>query len=112
MTVRPDRGTRGSGIGRAAAVALALLVTAQAADYVTFLLMVATHGLAAERNPIVVALAGQGLWLLTVAKVSLVVFVGSLFLVSRGVRPRPARVALAVGIVVGAIGAASNLLAL
>jgi hypothetical protein len=46
------------------------------------------------------------------AKASVVVFVGSLFLVSRRVRPRPARVALGLGIVVGVIGAASNLLAL
>lgn len=106
------RRARSDGIGRAGAVALALLAATQVADYVTFLVMVGTHGLAAELNPIVAALAAEGLGLLTMAKASLVVFVGSVFLVSRRVRPRPARAALGVGIVVGAVGAASNLLAL
>ena len=112
MAVRSGRRARGEGIGRAAVVALALLAVAQAADYVTFLLMVGEHGLVAELNPIVAALAAEGLGLLTIAKASLVVFVGSSFLVTRPVRPRVARGTLAVGIIVGAIGAGSNLLAL
>ena len=49
------------GVAKVTAVALALLVAAQAADYVTFLLMVEAHGLGAERNPIVAAIAGHGL---------------------------------------------------
>ena len=50
--------------------------------------------------------------MLTAAKAALVVFVASTFIVSRLRRPRVARVVLALGIVVGAIGAASNLAAL
>ena len=46
------RGRDGASIGLAAACALLLLVAAQAADYLTFLAMVAVQGLAAERNPI------------------------------------------------------------
>ena len=109
---RSSRRARGEGIGSAAAVALALLVVAQAADYVTFLVMVGAHGLAAERNPIVAALASHGPWALTAAKVALVVYVASTFLVSRSRRPGIARLTLGAGIVVGAIGAASNLMAL
>ena len=103
-TVPYDR----KGLGRATAYALGSLVAAQAADYLTFLVMVGAHGLSAELNPIVGALAAQGLGILTLAKASLVVFVGSLFLVSHRQRPRLARFTLGVGIVVGTLGAASN----
>jgi hypothetical protein len=50
--------------------ALAFLVATQTADYLTFLLMVDAHGLGAERNPIVVAMASHGLGVLTAAKVA------------------------------------------
>ena len=56
-------------VRRVAPYALLVLVAFQAADYVTFLAMVGSHGLVAEANPIVVALAAHGLGLLTVAKV-------------------------------------------
>ena len=74
-------------VGKMTGIALALLVAAQAADYLTFMVMVETHGLGAERNPIVAAIASEGLWLLTVAKAALVVFVASTFFVSRLRRP-------------------------
>ena len=99
-------------VGKVTGVALALLVAAQAADYLTFLVMVETHGLGAERNPIVAAIASHGLWLLTVAKAALVVFVASTFIVSRLRRPRVAQLMLAFAIVAGAIGSVSNIAAL
>ena len=99
-------------LGRLALLALALLVVAQSADYLTFLAMVDAHGLGAERNPLVASLAREGLWMLTLAKGAVIVLVGSTFVVSRLRRPWTARLTLAIGIVVGAIGAASNLAAL
>jgi hypothetical protein len=88
----------------ATACAFALLVVAQAADYLTFLVMVETHGLGAERNPIVVAMASHGLWMLTTAKAALVVLVTSVFLVIRLRRPGAARLTLRFAIGVGAMG--------
>ena len=101
-----------TGIGSAAACGLVLLIVAQAADYLTFLVMVETHGLGAERNPIVTAIASHGLWILTTAKVAAIVLVASVFLVSRFRRPWIARLTLVTGVVVGAIGAVSNVAAL
>ena len=89
-----------------------LLVAAQAGDYLTFLVMVEAHGLGAERNPIVAAIARESLWLLTVAKAALVVLVASTFFVSRLRRPRVAQLMLAFAIVAGAIGSVSNIAAL
>ena len=92
----------------AAPCAVALLVVVQAADYATFLAMVGTHGLAAEANPLVAALAGHGLGLLTAAKVAAVLLVASTFLVFERHSPKVARATLGMGILVGAIGALSN----
>jgi hypothetical protein len=99
-------------VGKVTGVALVLLVAAQAADYLTFLVMVEVHGLGAERNPVVAAIASEGLWLLTVAKAALVVLVASTFFVSRLRRPRVAQLMLAFAIVAGAIGSVSNIAAL
>lgn len=92
------------------AIGIALLILAHAADYVTFLVMVARHGLGAEFNPIVVTLAREhGLLLLTLAKVSAVLLVASTFLVVARTRPRLAGGVLVVGVVLGGLGALSNI---
>jgi hypothetical protein len=105
---RSTLASAGASLAPMAVWAVALMVVAQTADYVTFLVMVSQHGLAAERNPIVVALASEGLWALTAAKVAAIVYVASTFVVTRLRRPRMARLTLGVAILVGAIGALSN----
>jgi hypothetical protein len=116
MTMSTFAGPRvvddGRPLGRMAVLAMALLVAAQATDYLTFLIMVREHGLTAELNPLVVALATKGLLMLTIAKAAAVVLVASTFVVTRSRRPGLARLTLAVGIIVGAIGASSNLAAM
>jgi hypothetical protein len=93
-----------------AAIGMGLLIIANAADYVSFLVMVARHGLGVEMNPIVATLArDHGLLLLSLAKVSAVLLVASTFLVVARTRPRLAGTVLAVGIAVGGLGALSNL---
>jgi hypothetical protein len=92
------------------AIAIGLLILAHAADYLTFLAMVLRHGLGAEANPIVVAIArDHGLLVLTIAKTSTVLLVASLFLVVLRTRPRLASGVLIVGVVLGGLGALSNL---
>jgi hypothetical protein len=92
------------------AIAIGLLILTHAADYVTFLAMIMQHGLSAEANPIVVAIArNHGLLVLTIAKTSTVLLVASLFLVVMRTRPRLAGGVLAVGVVLGGVGALSNL---
>ncbi len=92
------------------AIGIGLLIIANAADYLTFLPMVARHGLRAELNPIVVALLrDHGLLLLTLAKVSAVLLVASTFLIVGRTRPRLAGAMLAVGIAIGSVGALSNM---
>lgn len=82
-------------------VAALALTLAHAFDYVSFLLLVARHGLAAEANPIVVVLAQEvGLPGLTLAKIIAVSFAALvMFLLARHSR------ALAMGVLVFAIGA-------
>lgn len=93
-----------------AAIWIGLLIVANAADYLSFLVMVARHGLGAEMNPIVVSLArDHGLALLSLAKASAVLLVASTFLVVARTRPRLAGTVLAVGIFVGGFGALSNI---
>lgn len=95
------------------AVGIALLILAHAADYLTFMVMVARHGLGAELNPIVVKIAVEhGLLLLTLAKTSAVLLVASTFLVVARTRPRVAGGLLAAGVVLGGLGAMSNLASL
>ena len=97
------------GLHPAIAVAICLLVIAQAADFVTFLVMIELHGLDAEVNPLVAAIAGHDVLWLSAAKAALVVYVASAFFIARLRRPRMAHLTLALGILVGAIGAASNI---
>jgi hypothetical protein len=88
---------------------IGLLVSAHAADYLTFLVMVARHGIGAEANPIVVTLAEQhGLLLLTAAKASVVLLMAATFFVVGRSRPRLAAATLSVGVLLGSLGALSN----
>lgn len=89
---------------------LGLLVVLQAADFGTFLVMIARHGLEAEINPVVVALVSQhGLALLTLGKVLAVLVVVATFVVLARSRPKLAGATLAAGILMGALGTVSNL---
>jgi hypothetical protein len=94
-----------------AAAAIGLLILAHLADYATFVVMVARHGLGAELNPLVVLiLEDWGLALLTITKLLTVLLVASVFLVIGRERPRLAGSVLAFGVFVGAFGAFSNLI--
>jgi hypothetical protein len=88
---------------------IGLLIIAHLADYSTFLVMVLRHDLGAELNPIVTGIAEEGgLALLTVAKFATVLLVASTFLVVGRKRPKLAALVLIVGIIVGGVGALSN----
>lgn len=92
-----------------AALGIAVLVLAHAADYATFMVMVARHGLGTELNPIVVTIAQEhGLALLTLAKTASVLLVAATFLVLARSRPRIATGVLVVGVMVGGLGTLSN----
>jgi hypothetical protein len=92
------------------AAGLALLIVAHVADYSTFLVMVARHGLGAEANPLVATLFEDwGLALLTVAKFATVLLVAAVFLIIGRERPRMATGVLAFGVFIGTLGALSNL---
>jgi hypothetical protein len=92
------------------AAGIGLLIIAHIADYTTFVVMVARHGLNSELNPLVVTLAEDwGLALLTVAKFSTVLFVAATFLVVSRTRPKVAAVVLTFGVFMGALGAFSNI---
>lgn len=94
-----------------AAIGIATLIFAHIADYVTFVVMVARRGLGEELNPIVVTIAAEwGLPLLTVAKFASVLLVATVFIVIGRSRRRLAGSVLAVGVLVGAVGAYSNVL--
>ena len=91
------------------ALAIGLLILAHAADYVTFLVMIMEHGLTAEANPLVVTLLrDHGLLILTMAKTSVVLLVASVFLVVVRTRPRLAGTVLSIGVILGSVGALSN----
>ena len=93
------------------AVGIGLLIIAHVADYTTFVVMVARHGLGSELNPLVVTLAADhGLALLTVAKFATVLLVASVFLVVGRTRPRLAGAVLVFGVLVGGLGAFSNII--
>jgi hypothetical protein len=94
-----------------AALGIFLLAATHAADYLTFLVMVLTHGLAAEANPIVVMIAEQhGLGVLTAAKAAGVLLMASTVVIIGRQHPRLAATTLAIGIIGGSIGTYSNLL--
>ena len=92
------------------ATPLIALVAAHAFDYFSFLVMTSKHGLAAELNPIVVALALEfGLPGLTIAKLASVVFLASVVLVAAPHRRRVAGALLVIGTSVGLLGGVSNI---
>jgi hypothetical protein len=85
-----------------------VLGAAQMADYVTFLAMVGVHGLAAELNPIVVAIASKSLAMLALGKAAAILMVAGAFLGGRRRRPLVACFTLGTGIGLGLVGALSN----
>ena len=96
---------------------LAALLAAQLFDYGTFTLMVERHGIRAELNPIVAhGFAAFGLPIIALAKLALVVLIGSIIVVlaqDRTASPRTMRVATFVtmlAVVGGLIGGISNVL--
>lgn len=94
-------------------VALLVLAFAQLFDYVSFLVMIDRHGLAAELNPIVVTLHDNvGLFGLTIAKAAAVVFLASSATLLMPRRPTIAFGVLVVGIALGLMGGISNVLTL
>lgn len=95
------------------AVGIGLLIIAHVADYTTFVVMVARHGLGSELNPMVVTLAQDyGLALLTVAKFAAVLLVAAVFLVVGRTRPRVAGAVLTFGVLIGGLGAFSNIISI
>ena len=93
------------------AIALGVLAVAQLFDYLTFMVMIDRHGLAAELNPIVVALANNvGLFGLTMVKAGAVVFLGFAVLLLMPRRRHAATVVLSVGVVLGVVGGVSNVM--
>ncbi len=91
------------------ALAIAALVVAQAFDFVSFLVMTGRHGMAAEINPVVLALEDAwGLPGLTVVKVGGVLLVAVTFALIAPRRRRPAAFLMLVGIGAGLIGGISN----
>jgi hypothetical protein len=92
------------------AVGIGLLIFAHVADYSTFVVMVMRNGLESEMNPLVTRIAVEyGLELLTVAKFATVLLVAAVFLVVGRTRPRMAAAVLTFGVLVGGLGALSNI---
>ena len=95
------------------AIGIGLLIMAHAADYATFLVMVARHGITSELNPIVTQIAAEhGLALLTVAKFAAVLLVATTFLIIGRTRPKVAGSVLGIGIFIGGLGAYSNIISI
>ena len=92
-------------------IALGVLAVAQLFDYVSFMVMIERHGLAAELNPIVIALANSvGLVGLTLVKAGAVLFLAFAVLLLMPRRRHVAVAVLAVGVVLGVIGGVSNVM--
>ena len=95
------------------ALAIAGLALAHLFDYVSFLVLLGRHGLAAEANPIVVRIAEEvGLPGLTLAKVATVAFAVALALVIAPRRRRLAFALLIFGIAAGLVGGITNVASL
>lgn len=92
------------------AIGIGLLIAAHVADYTTFVVMVARNGLDSELNPLVARIAEEyGLALLTMAKFATVLLVAAVFLILARTRPRVATAVLSFGVLVGTVGALSNI---
>ncbi len=89
--------------------ALGMLALAHLFDYVTFLMLLSRHGLAAEANPIVVNIAQTtGIPGLTLAKIATVAFAATLMLLILPRRRWLAYGLLGFGVAAGLIGGISN----
>jgi asparagine N-glycosylation enzyme membrane subunit Stt3 len=94
-------------------VAIGALVLAHLFDLLSFIVLTARHGLAAEANPIVVRLAEElGLPGLTLAKFFAVVLGASVFAVLAPKRQRLAMTVLVFGVGAGLVGGFSNVISL
>ena len=92
-------------------IALGILAAAQLFDYVSFMVMIERHGLAAELNPVVIALANSvGLVGLTLVKAGAVLFLAFAVLLLMPRRRHVAVAVLAVGVVLGVVGGVSNVM--
>jgi hypothetical protein len=92
-------------------IALGILAVAQLFDYVSFMVMIQRHGLAAELNPIVIALANNvGLIGLTLVKAGAVLFLALAVLLLMPRRRHVAVAVLSVGVVLGVVGGVSNVM--
>ena len=90
-------------------LAFAALLVAHLFDFVSFLVMMSRHGLAAEANPIVVLLAQEiGLPGLTLVKVAAVLFGGAVFVLLAPRRRRLATALILYGICAGMVGGLTN----
>jgi hypothetical protein len=90
-------------------VGVTALGLAQLADYLTFRAMLATHGAAAELNPLAVSLQAHGLVYALVAKLAVWALVAAVVAVLARDHPRLAWTVLVFGILVGVVGTLSNL---
>jgi len=83
--------------------------SAQGADALTFVRMVRDHGIHAEANPLVAALAAGGdLGAMVVAKVALVVLIVAIFAVVVARHPVVACLIATTAVAAGLLGAYSN----
>jgi hypothetical protein len=94
---------------------LAAILAAQLFDFATFTIMVRLHGIDAELNPLIErGFETGGLPVLFLAKLALVVLVGStIVIIGRGAAPRTAAARLAslvavVAVAMGVVGGFSN----
>jgi hypothetical protein len=91
-------------------IALGVLALAQFFDWVSFLVMIARHGLGAEANPIVVTLVEEtGVTGVTLAKVATVAFAALLAVLIAPRHRRMAMVLLTFGVAAGMVGGLSNI---
>jgi hypothetical protein len=95
---------------------IAALLAAQLFDFGTFLLMIERHGIRAEANPIVAqGFIAFGLPIVAVAKISLVVLVGSILVLlgqetmARPVSGRLAAIVVVAAVAAGLLGGISNM---
>ena len=86
------------------------LVAAQAADFLTFVPMVERFGIGAEMNPLVVYLYSHGLPTLAFFKIVTTLYGVLVYVVVVPTHPRLGRLVIGFGILLGSIGALSNVL--
>jgi hypothetical protein len=89
---------------------IAALAAAQAFDFVSFLAMVEEHGLAAELNPLVVAVANHfDLQGLAIVKLAMLAYVAVTIAILARRHPRLAALVITAGIAAGMLGGLSNI---